>query len=113
MFIPVTLVPSTTKTASAIFDVIANSKELSSLSQIQDDARFYLNVTAVSGTSPTMDVLISALFNNVAFPIATFTQMTATGVQAITVLDCPQELQLLAVVGGTTPSFTFEIGMTR
>jgi len=77
---------------------------------------FVLDVTAKSGTTPTLDVTIE--FNDMAsgkwITIATFTQIgDATGNERITVATMPENtIRAAWVIGGTdTPTYTFSVGM--
>lgn len=73
--------------------------------------RAQLNVTAASGTSPTLDVVIEDSFDGTTWnQVATFTQKTAAGVQAVDVTGLfTDQLRVRWTVGGTTPSFTFDV----
>ena len=88
--------------------------------------RVYLNVSAASGTTPTLDMQIqvrhrqaNTWFTPTGWAFAQITGTTATPVTfviypgAIAVANgvinqpAPDEFRLRAVIGGTTPSFTF------
>lgn len=71
--------------------------------------RLLLDVTARTGTTPTLDVTIQTSFDGVTWRTAgTFTQATATGQQRIScMLD--RYVRAIWTIGGTTPSFTFSI----
>lgn len=77
-----------------------------------DQLRCLLLVTAVSGVAPTLDlVLEDSLDGGTTWtPIATFTQKTAAGSQALDVTT-PYGPLLRArwTIAGTTPSFTFTV----
>lgn len=76
-----------------------------------DRVAIYVNVTAASGTTPTLDVALEDSPDGGAtwFPVATATQITAAGVRVIrTELPMATDLRLTWAVGGTTPSFTFD-----
>jgi hypothetical protein len=72
-------------------------------------ARLLLDVTARSGTTPTLDVVIQTSHDGTTWRTAhTFTQATATGQQrAAFAID--RFVRASWTVGGTTPSFTFSI----
>lgn len=72
---------------------------------------FYLNVTAVSGTSPTLDVKLQDSPDGTAFyDLASFAQKTAVGKEAIRVTQpFARRLKVVYTVGGTSPSFTFSV----
>lgn len=80
---------------------------------MQEKARFYLNVSAVSGTSPTLDVDIVATIGGEDYVLASFTQKTAAGKETITIDGCPKEVKAVYTLGGTSPDFTFEVHSTR
>jgi uncharacterized membrane protein len=70
-----------------------------------------LNVTAASGTLPTLDVVVQDTVDGTNYgTIATFTQATAVTKQVIRV-DTPftDTLRVVYVIAGTTPSFTFSV----
>jgi len=73
---------------------------------------FFLDVTAVSGTAPTLDVYI-----DIQDPVSgkwvnqdKFPQVTATGTWALSVYVRSNKYAVRWVLGGTTPSFTFSVG---
>jgi hypothetical protein len=76
------------------------------------DARLDLVITAVSGTTPTLDVAIqtSADGSTGWTTIASFAQQTATttGVHKI-FGPCDRYIRYSSTIGGTTPSFTYSI----
>lgn len=81
-------------------------------------ANFYLDVTAVSGTAPTLDVTIQEKdpASGVYFDILTFTQATGVTSQRSNYGSGPGELlgkiiRFVATIAGTTPSFTFSLSM--
>jgi hypothetical protein len=100
----VTAVSSAARTASG------NSGLLSGFG---DWSRFraQLNVTSASGTTPTLDVVIEDSFDGTTWnTVVTFTQKTASGVQALDVSgQFTDQLRVRWTVGGTTPSFTFDV----
>lgn len=76
-------------------------------------ARAFLNVTAASGTSPTLDVDIVVTINGEDYVLASFAQATAPGTQSIVIPDAPPELKAAWTIGGGSPSFTFEVHVAR
>jgi len=71
-----------------------------------------LKVTAVSGTSPTLDVYIEGKFEATGDykPLASQTGITATGVWFFTINPLIfRYIRVRWVVGGTSPSFTFTV----
>lgn len=90
-------------------------------------AQFYLDVTAVTGTTPTLDVKIQAWVVGTSatwidLPGALFAQATGTGTQILTVYPgvtqtaqeavsdvMPAIFRAVATIGGTSPDFTFSL----
>lgn len=74
-----------------------------------------LNVTAASGTTPTLDVKLQTSYNGTDwYDIATaFTQATAVSKQAgLKATNLGQFLRAVWTIGGTTPSFTFDLNLS-
>jgi hypothetical protein len=74
--------------------------------------RAQLRVTAASGTTPTLDVVIEDTLDGGATwnTVGTFAQMTAAGRQVINVTNAfADNIRISWAVGGGTPSFTFAI----
>lgn len=72
-------------------------------------ARVLLDVTARSGTTPTLDVVIQTSHDGTTWRTAhTFTQVTAVGQQRVSV-PIDRFVRAAWTVGGTTPNFTFSI----
>lgn len=83
--------------------------------------RAQLNVTAASGTTPTLNVVIQDTLDDTNWnTIGTFTQKTAVSREVINILPQKAEsgtfqplfsdrLRVLWTIGGTTPSFTFQV----
>lgn len=73
--------------------------------------RLQLDVTAASGTSPTLDVVIEDTLDGTNYnTIGTFAQKTAAGREVINITTPFSEtLRVRWTVGGTTPSFTFSV----
>lgn len=77
------------------------------------EAIFFLNITAASGTNPTLDLTLKVRdeLTAVWHTLATFTQKTGTGTD-IGFVDTGlgESVALYYVVGGTnTPKFTFSV----
>lgn len=90
-------------------------------------AVFTLDITAASGTTPTLDVKVQRFDvvsgQYVDLPSAAFAQKTATGTDDVTIYPGIAETanrsvsdvigevyRVVWTIGGTTPSFTFSIG---
>jgi hypothetical protein len=73
--------------------------------------RAQLNVTAASGTTPTLDVVIEDTLDGANWnTIGTFTQLTAAGRQVINITTpFSDTIRVRWTVGGTTPSFTSSV----
>jgi len=81
-------------------------------------ANFYLDVTAVSGTTPTLDVKIQEKdpVSGKYFDLVSFTQVTAVISERKNYGSGVGELlgkiiRFVATISGTTPSFTFSLSM--
>jgi len=73
--------------------------------------RAQLDVTAASGTTPTLDVVIEDTLDGTNWnTVGTFTQKTTTGRQVIDITGLfAGTLRVRWTIGGTTPSFTFSV----
>lgn len=76
-----------------------------------DDLDVFIDLTAVSGTSPSMTVNVEWSNDNstwfVADPVDAFTALTATGKKVKQFTVKGQYARLNYTITGTTPSFTF------
>lgn len=105
-----TLLASAARTASG------NSPDLTAYNGAK--LAVYLDVTAASGTSPTLDVTVKAKdpASGKYFLIGTFAQMTGIASAAIfigggaDVEFATRTYRIEYVIAGTTPSFTFSVG---
>lgn len=71
-----------------------------------------INVTAVSGTSPTMTVAFQNSSDNSSFAtVAQSQQITAVGVYFVLVGSDSRYLRSASTIGGTTPSFTYKVDL--
>lgn len=67
-------------------------------------------VTAVSGTSPTLDLTIEESDDNSNWhTFLSFRQISAVGLYAVTGKSDAQYRRGVSTVGGTSPSFTFAL----
>jgi hypothetical protein len=73
--------------------------------------RAQLDVTAASGTSPTLNVVIEDTLDGTNWNVvATFAQRTAAGREVVNVTSpFANRLRARWTLGGTTPSFTFSV----
>ncbi len=76
-----------------------------------DTIRATLVVTAASGTSPTLNVVIEDTLDGATWsPVGTFAQRTAAGQETINVtIPFARRLRVRWTIAGTAPSFTFEV----
>lgn len=98
----ITFLPSAARTASG------SSGEFNLYDH--DEALVFLDVTAASGTTPTLNVTIQT--KDPAgnwYDLVSFTQRTAAGKEAKPVSVFGETLRIAYTVGGTTPSFTFSV----
>lgn len=73
--------------------------------------RAQLSVTALTGTTPTLDVVIEDTLDGTNWAtVATFTQKTAAGSQTVDATGVfSDRLRVRWTVGGTTPAATFTV----
>jgi hypothetical protein len=73
--------------------------------------RAQLDVSAASGSSPTLDVLIQDTVDGTSWNnIGTFAQKVTTGREVINITGpFSDELRVTWTIAGTTPSFTFSV----
>lgn len=76
-----------------------------------DSLRVQLNVTAASGTTPTLDVVIEDTLDGVNWNvIGTFAQKSGAGREVINITTpFGDTVRARWTIGGTTPSFTFSV----
>lgn len=110
----VTLLASAARTASGDSGVIEGFGDVSAM-------RAQLAVTAASGTTPTLVVVIEDTLDGTNWnTIATFAQKTAAGAEVVNAYSEKAESATFAplfarrwrvrwTIGGTTPSFTFSV----
>lgn len=80
---------------------------------IGEDVRVFVDVTAVSGTTPSMTVTLQAVVEGVAYDLASSSAITATGQYTFTATVVPRSVQEKHVITGTTPSFTYSVRLFR
>lgn len=96
--------------ASAARTASGNSGALSGYGPPQT-LRAQLEVTAASGTSPTLNVLVEDTLDGTNWnTVGTFAQRTAVGREVINITTpFADKVRVSWTVGGTTPSFTFSV----
>lgn len=99
-----TVVASAARTATGNTGALAGYGGASTL-------RVQLNVTAASGTSPTLNVLVEDTLDGSTWnTVGTFAQKTATGREVVNVTTpFADRVRVSWTIGGTTPSFTFDV----
>jgi hypothetical protein len=75
------------------------------------DVRVYLDLTAETGTA-TLDVDVIGIVNGKRHVLDSFTQMSAVGLQMITIPNAPKILSTDFTVGGTTVTMDWNIQIT-
>lgn len=77
------------------------------------EALVFLNVTAASGTTPTLDIKIQTSDDGSDWydfnPASAFTQKTATAKDSLKLTNVGKYIRAVWTIGGTTPSFTFSL----
>lgn len=80
---------------------------------IRREMLLLLNVTAASGTSPTLNVKLQTTDDAGAtwydVPGGAFTQATTTGTQALALTAFGDTVRASSTIGGTSPSFTYAV----
>lgn len=96
--------------ASAARTASGNGPTLGGYDKV-DWTRVQLSVTAASGTTPTLDVVIEDTLDGTNWnTVGTFTQATAVTRQVINIsAPFSDKLRVRYTVAGTTPSFTFSV----
>jgi len=80
--------------------------------ELFQEGNFFLDVTAASGTTPTLDVVIETYDpkTNKWYTIITFTQATAvTNEMKEKTANLGKRIAIKYTIGGTSPSFTFKV----
>lgn len=95
------LLPSAVRTASVTGDTL----EMGDLTTL----RLKLDVTAASGTTPTLDVTVETSPDGVNDwqAVGTFAQKSAVSYERNVFPGCDRFVRAKVVIGGTNPSFTF------
>lgn len=78
-------------------------------------AKAFLKITAVSGTTPTLVVKFQDSYDGVNFvdvASGAFSSQNATGTNSLVLSNVGPYLQAVQTVGGTTPSFTYDLAIT-
>jgi len=99
-----TILPSAARTTSGSVELPFGFGEF-------DRQAILINITAVSGTTPTLDFFLEdGVDGTIWYPLATTPQQTAVNALAIRNANAvASRMRLRWVIGGTTPSFTFSV----
>jgi len=104
----ITVLPPATRTTSG--DTTANPIDVHG----KDKAVFVLDITAVSGTTPTLDVSIKGRdpVSGKWITIGSFPQQTGVNTVELDITRLKyRRIAAFYTIGGTTPSFMFSLGM--
>lgn len=114
-----TLFASAARTATASGDAVSTGLRSQPITGENEGfsrhAMVFLDITAASGTSPTLDLTVEGRLTSADnwIPLtlsSAFTQATAAGEQVRRIEGpLPAEIRGVATIGGTTPSFTFSV----
>lgn len=108
------LLPNAARTATGVGESFTLPRGTNAL-------RILLDVDAASGTTPTLDVVVQDTVDdgeNWATIGSAFTQKTAAGTQVINIVKSgsagtpvmfSNKVRVSYTIGGTTPSFTFDV----
>ena len=97
----------------------ANGTAVDNAASSSSGATVVLSVVTVSGTSPTLDVVVQHSADNITYTAltgGTFTQATGTTSQSLTIASAVtinRYTRVAVTIGGSTPSFTFAVGLAR
>ncbi len=78
-------------------------------------AKAFLNITAVSGTTPTLVVKFQDSADNtnwVDVASGAFSSQNATGTNSLVLSNVGPYLRAVQTVGGTSPSFTYDLAVS-
>lgn len=105
----VTLLSSAARTASGNTAAVSLAGANSGVKPTR--LRAQLDVTAASGTAPTLDVVIEDTLDGTNWnTVTTFAQKTAAAREVVSVTaQFADSVRVRYTVGGTTPSFTFSV----
>ena len=105
--------PARTVVTSAARTAASNSGPVAIQSDTHDDLNLTVDVTAVSGTGPTLDVSVEWSNDGTNFGVSdapdTFAQITTTKRVVDSFNIKGPFYRVVWTVGGTTPSFTFAV----
>ena len=110
---PLTVAGSSAEASSA---KVASGNSAAALTNASGtSAHFFINVSAASGTTPTLVVRVQVQdpvsTGWIDLPGAATASITGVSLTLLTVTNLPRTYRLAWVIGGTTPSFTFSVGI--
>jgi hypothetical protein len=81
---------------------------------MEHSVRVFLDVAAPTGTTPTLNVFVYGVVNGKNYLLFQFTQVTtAASRQTQRIDNVPKDVLIAWTIGGTTPNYTFEVGLVR
>lgn len=97
----ITLLPSAARTVSGASDGTSAAAEFR-------EGNVLLDITAVSGTAPSLTVTLETSADGLSwFPHTAFAAKTAAGKDALKLANLGSFVRAAYAISGTTPSFTF------
>ena len=82
--------------------------------EVEHSARFFLDVAAPTGTSPTLNVFVYGVVGGKNYLLHSFTQVTnGASRQTVRLDNVPKDVLVAWTVGGTNPSYPFEAWVAR
>lgn len=109
---PSRLITIANATESGGGSFVATRKKLQT--QGESKARLFLNVTALAGNIPTMDVTLVALVAGVEQEVGAFPQsFEGASKEVITIDACPASLKVVYTAGGTVTDFDATVDCLR
>ena len=116
MYIESLVQPTRTETAARAPSLLDAASTLGGHrdAPVSPSARFFLDVTAVSGATPSMTMNIYGVIANRAVFIGTFGAVTVVGTYTTRIDNVPELICVApSPLTGTTPSFTCEVRCVR
>lgn len=86
---------------------------IGSRQHVGENARFFLSVTSLTGTAPTMDVDITCTIGGVDYVLGSFTQASGATTETITIANCPSGVKAEYTAGGTVTDFDAVVTCAR
>lgn len=108
--------------ASAARTSTGNSSEIDTLrtsdKRGEGDMRISLDVTAASGTTPSMTLTVHGIYTRsdgtkIYVLLDTFGAKTGVSQESRVITSCPRNIRVTWTISGTTPSLTFSVHANR